>query len=298
MQLGDIPKDLDIQLVRPPTNCPSYHRLLTLLGVQAADPAHVAELIWTRHSRSYGRFGSQSTGIPLHAQFLFQHAPRSGRTSPFYVLTSEGIPESAQNVYMNPDSSPDSPLQRFITLGGVKVLSNRYLTQFDEENRVAWIDWLQKDLGVFKAPRIHADGTLSPEFRQFIKRADTETFLAVLREYWSHLQGALYLGYQELKGATVTCEDGSQRTLDSTFVKRPELEKMDDLPFLPLADPAHSSWDFLAKLGVSLSADSLGYLKLLQQLRQKDVLPKKKDVENLYRSLAARFNDEHAAKIR
>ena len=149
------------------------------------------------------------------------------------------------------------------------------------------------------APRVKGDGNLTPEFVKFTTQADTKTLLNVLRHHWHHLQPRLGSdGIKALKAVMVTCTDQSRRALSSTFVRRVELQMMNDLSFLPLSDPNSEGWDFLKKLGVSLSADSVTYLKLLVQMKTSTTQPKKGEVEEIYRHLEVRFNDGHDSTIK
>ncbi|KAF7794181.1 hypothetical protein EIP86_005312 [Pleurotus ostreatoroseus] len=299
-QLTDIPKDLDLQLV---VSCgadlQSYRGLLSILGVESADVHQIVELISERHQNTYGSLTkAQLVALPSHARFLFHHAQwHLPKKYSFYVRTSDGHFQTSTSVYVDPArDAAHSGLADFILSAGASVLHADYFVQVSDME--TWMGWLHSHVGICLVPRIE-NGGLSSEFSRFAQTAHTKTFLNTLRRYWTHLASALWEnGRRELKEVIVTCEDGSKRKLESTFVKRTELEKVTGLPFLPLSDPESTSWDFLRNFDVSLSLNSLGYLELLKQLSQKGALQAKEDVETLYYHLAALFDHKNASTIR
>ncbi|KAJ3552545.1 hypothetical protein NM688_g4098 [Phlebia brevispora] len=297
VNLGGIPRDLGIHLVEPPAWDSSYYRLLRVLGVREANASSVVDVIRKLHARGPPD-ASHIAALPSHARFLFQH-DRDTAVHNFYVITSKSVCTLAKSVYINIQGSVHPTLQRFIDLTGVDNLHSEYLGLVNETSRPEFILWLQNRLGVNLAPRVLPDGSLSKEFTEFTTRADTATFLDVLRGNWATIQHRLGTqGIQSLKAVMVICSDQSSRQIHTTFVKRPALQKMDDLPFLPLADPKNEAWDFLAKLGVSLTADAMSYVKLLKRMKARGSEPTKEDVEEIYRHLETRYNEGNASKIR
>lgn len=285
--LSGVPTDLGISLVKPPALGSEYGQLLRRLGVQKADPSTVTNHILDLHAA--GPLSDQHrSSLPSHARFLFHHSREVSRPK-FYVNTTNGCRISSKQVYMDRDIH--ASLQRFIDLTGVSVLHADYYSQVQGDSQQEWIQWLRAKLHINIAPVIvESNGSLTPEFAKFISLADTNTLLDLLRYHWPILQGSVH-DINILKQIMVTCADGSRCALSSTFVKRSALRMMNDLPFLPLSDPDNEEWDFLKKLGVSLSADSASYLKLLVRMKENSTRPTKEAVEDIYRHLETRFND-------
>lgn len=285
--LSGVPTDLGISLVKPPAAGSHRGQLLRILGVQDADPSTVTKRILDLHNA--GPLSDRhKSSLPSHARFLFYHSRGVSRPK-FYVYTTNGCRISSKQVYM--DRGIHAALQRFIDLTGVSVLHADYYSQVQGDSQQEWIEWLRTKLHINIAPVVvESNGDLTPEFAKFISLTDTNTLLDLLRYHWPILQGSVH-DTKNLKEIMVTCADGSRCALSSTFVKRSALRMMDDLPFLPLSDPDNEEWDYLKKLGVSLSADSASYLKLLVRMKESPTQPTKEAVEDIYRHLETRFND-------
>ncbi|KAJ3554670.1 hypothetical protein NM688_g2983 [Phlebia brevispora] len=296
MKVTNIPRDLGILLVDPPAQSSYYYSLLVTLGVQEAKASVIADIITELHTLGPGNF-SDVDALPSHALFLFHHSHTVH--SDFYVLTAEGKAVLSKRVYMCDEDTAHPSLQRFVDMTEVDILHAQYYEAIDVKNRENWLHWLRDRLQINITPRIEPNGNLSNEFSLFIRHATTKTFLSTLRHFWPALQGRLRrTGMDSLRAVLVICADKSKRRIDSTFIKRGALRKMDDLPFLRLASPDDAGWDFLAQLGVSLSADAISYLKLLERLRDGDRRPSRAEVEEIYHQLEARFDEGHEAEIR
>lgn len=285
--LSGVPPDLGISLVEPPALGTHHGRLLRLLGIQEANPSAVARRILDLHAA--GPLNDQhKSSLPSHARFLFHHSREAYQTR-LYVNTIDGCCLSSKQVYM--DRAIHASLRHFIDLTGVSVLHADYYSQVQGSSQQEWIQWLRNKLHINIAPVVlEPNGSLTADFAKFVSLTDTNTLLDLLRYHWPIIQGSLH-DTKSLKQIMVTCEDESRWTLSSTFVKRSALRMMTDLPFLPLLDPDNEEWDFLKRLGVSLSADSASYLKLLVRMKEKPMQPTKDEIEDIYRHLETRFND-------
>lgn len=282
-QQGGIPTDLGIRLVQTLSSSFQHYAVLSRLGIEEAKPASILKCIVNLHAEP--RENQHVLTLPSHA--LYNHA-RDVTRSNIRVLTSSEDVMWAREVYLDHDTFVDPVLKDFIAVTGVAVLHADYYTQVDAASLPEFVTFLKSRLGINVAPRVVQSG-LSSELRKFISAVDSGVLLRTLRKMWP-LMGAKVGedGLQELRAVVVMCADGSRRRLDTTFVRRPELQQLKDLSFLILNNPEDMSWDFLGQLGVSLQADATAYLKRLQQLASSDDRPDIQDVEDIYRQLELR----------
>lgn len=293
-KLAGIPKDLNVQLVQPLSPSSSHYQLLAGLGVQEAEPTVIVKTILDFHQRTDFNACDEShiAALPSHAYYLFRHDPNFRLPPQFRVLTGTGTSAPSQEVYLLHNASIS--LKTFIAHTSVASLHKTYYKLgISSSTQDDFMRFIQSKLRVNAAPRV-TSGQLSPEFLRFLEVADTDTatFLTVLKDLWPYMQEKPgQEGLKRLRAVIVTCSDGLQRRIDTTFVMRQELQQLQDLPFLPIDDPSNEHWNFLAQLGVSLSADATCYLKQLRQIAQSHEQPDLGDVENLYCQLSVHFNE-------
>jgi hypothetical protein len=93
-----------------------------------------------------------------------------------------------------------------------------------------------------------------------------------------------------LSQVEVVCEDGNTHMLKASYLRRASLECFSDLAFLPIDKPSCEEWDFLGKLGVTLRAGGMFYVRRLVHLKTQVI--DGKEVEELYEKIQAYFEDD------
>ncbi len=297
--LGDVPQDMDINLVASQVSNKSYHyRLLRDLDVKEADVSNIAHQLLSLHSNP-SLDTRHHSALPSHARFLFRHESELSLSAgfPFWVLTRNGDIIRANDAYMNHSSYQSPSLEEYFQSTHGRFLHNDYFdVSMDTRTSSRWNSFLRSRLGLNISPRV-VNNALSPEFENFLANSDTTTILSFLKTFWSDLAPKLEDSSDSLKqlqGVRVRTSDGALRAFDKSFIARNTLRRFTDLPFIVVQDPENKSWDFLRKLGVSFEVDSIFYLNRLVHLSETypaEAIPEEQ-VYECYQQLEARFEDD------
>lgn len=287
-KLSGIPTDLGLRIIA--THIPSQswtYRLYEQLGVRESDSQRVANKILELHRRSNA---ISLRELLSHATFMFVH--RHSRAFPsaagLRVADEDGKVVMGHDIYADILSAQQSKGMRGLLPPPARFIHANYLqADLGEE----WKQWLCDSVGVNTHPRL-VHGQLSPEFNALAHSVDTKTLLIVLRESWSQWSPKLSTAaYDKLSEIVVQCGDGRKFKLKETFVKRGVLANYLDIPFLPVDNPDSHIWDFLSRLGVTMQVDGPFFLRRLRNIR-KSQIPERASVEDTYKQLEARFDDD------
>jgi hypothetical protein len=278
---------------------PARRRLFTSLGVKEVDPNEVEKKIRTLH-RKIPHANPRPTRNHLiqQAKFLFDQRMKGDG---IYVFTSAGNIVLSEVAYMDDGGNSDRvPITTVLKSPPAHFLHPSYTEQVSplSQNQRAWISWLRDrdGLKINRSPRLQ-NGCLSYEFTLLTKEVSTKTLLSILKENWQDISGQVkfqsisprYL--DQLSDVDVTCLDGHIRKMKTTAVRNKALASSSRLSFLPIDNPDDESWTFLAKLGVTMSADAMHYCKQLVAL-QGEKSTAKEDILDTYCQLEARFHDD------
>jgi hypothetical protein len=291
-ELTVIPQDLGLRILQADIpQSSSRHLLFQRLGVRTAIPQHVAQKILELH-RSHNPPKSLQSLIS-HAIFMFNHRHSTDFFSAIRlrVMDEEGLVAESQEVYADIQSERQTIRMCGTLRPPARFLHREYLRQDGGESKAKWESWLLDDLGVNSFPRL-IDGQLSPEFEALVEKIETRQLLTILRETWPHWSTCISEAAKlQLSEFVVDCEDGSKRSLKTTYLKRGPLAKYPDLPFLPIDEPISPDWDFLRLLKVTLQMDGTFFLSRLIDL--KDVQSEDEEaIYEIYSQLQARFDDD------
>lgn len=284
-KLVGVPQDLNLRLLRADITSFSHrYFLFSALGVKTADPEVVATRILELHR--CGSYPRSLESLIRHARFLFAHqfSRRIPRPTELRVMDQDGVIVQGTEVYCD---FPD--VQKTVELRGVLPSPAKFL-HLDYLER-DWSKWLRDSVGVNNFPRLVNDGNLSLEFLALARTVDTRRLLIVLKETWSHWQGSLSAtAITRLGDIETVCEDGSKRSLKTAYLRRGGLRNYADLSFLPIDNPGHRDWDFLADLGVTHKVDGDFFIKRLVRLQEQGC-DDEAAIRTLYEQIQARFDD-------
>jgi len=295
----EIPSGIDLLVVyQHAASNPLIHQLYSSIGVHYFSILHLSSFILEMHGNP--NFNPQRVSresLISQVAFLYLAGWKGDRDAWIWFVSEENGRVLASQLYM--DSEEEYSASKFFIghCSRFPFLHPDYLSAVpgDPEN---WLQWLVKQLGVAKYPRIHQSVSklsfdLSDEFRYISANHPTD-FLVLLRNRWDKYSSYIEkdenqaadiepnlsrtLIQQKLAAVRMKCQDGQLYRLDQTFLPLEEIVSMAQgcVPFLDVPHPQDRRWlDPLRSLGVGIKNDLNLYLRALQSLQGKDASQEK-----------------------
>jgi hypothetical protein len=296
--IGKIPEGVPQLLVVDQTvsQQPMRRKLLERLGVKSLNHAEVCRMITKCHVSTKPPDLTLDVYIS-HATYLFEAASAgkfSSKGQNFWVLSKNGIPREASNMYLDREDCPN-PIGSL--LRGPEwssfLLHPAYLLAYKGRKRENWIKWIEGHLGVRSTIRIVVGGQLTREFCYLQTSFPSRTVLEVLMESWTKEPAQLTASIkQQLGGMNVLCETGETIHLNKTCLPIAKLKDVAPrgILYVQLDVPTKPVWRNLREFGVVVEPNLTFYLQCLSLAKGERAT--KAQMTKLYQKIDSRWFED------
>src|SRR6266536_696970 len=317
-----VPGGIEMQIVDPKAfRDPARRQLYSKLGVTDIENSTVQEKIVQLH-KSWATHPSISTSdLIAQAQFLFSTLWVNNDSSPIWIVTEQGRFAKGDEVYIDSDGQLTASKVFADNRAAFNFIHPDYLAAH-KSNQVGWVQWIVRDVGVSKIPRLVVNNSpfkLSKDFKFIINSSPSERWLQILCVHWTEYEKWLKAKetneeaslfeivdeptdqerlISELSETEVTCRDKQRYRLHETYLPLDEFASAADGkgPLLRIQDPDHIRWHNLGLFGVGVKNDVKFYLFWLRVLAGSPV--KRSKMNNLLRQIQARCRKEDEEQLK
>ncbi|KAF8849378.1 hypothetical protein BDZ45DRAFT_237480 [Acephala macrosclerotiorum] len=299
-----VPGGIDTRIVDlKAASDPARRQLYSHLGVTNFEVSAIQGTIVQLHASGAEPGRLSISNLIAQAHFLFSTRWANHGNAPIWVATDRELRTRGDEVYIDNDGLYTASKVFAKNRAAFKFLHSDYLLAHAKD-QASWVEWLEKNLGVTKIPRLvpHREPfQLSADFKFIIKSLPCERWLEIFCENWEEykkwLEPKVSNGnptdkkclVSELSGIEVTCIGRMHCRLRDSFLPVDELVSAADglVPFLCVREPDHARWQALGCLGVRVKNDVSFYLLCLSRLAGSGLPVKLSRVELLLNRIEA-----------